>query len=286
MAGPRTKRFAAGVVRWLRLALVAYLLCLLVLMIFEERLIFFPLRHPHGTWQPPGLTFEDAWTETADGVSIHGWYVEHPQPRAIVVFAHGNAGNVTHRNEILRHFRGLGVSALVFDYRGYGRSAGSPNEAGVLADARAARAWLARRAGVPESQIVLAGESLGGGVQVDLAASDGARGLILLNTFDSLPDVAAEIYPWWIPVRLLMRTRLDSASKIGRYDGPLLQVHGTSDSIVPIHCARRLHAAAREPKTWVEVPGGDHNDPWGHETLSAIDRFLDELPPVDGARRP
>src|SRR5690606_21254788 len=103
-----------------------------------------------------------------------------------------------------------------------GRSEGVPSEQGILADARAARQWLAQRAGVREQDIVLMGESLGGGVMVDLAASDGARALILENTFTSLPDVAAFHYPW-LPVRTLMRTRFDSLSKIGNYHGPLLQ---------------------------------------------------------------
>ncbi len=131
---------------------------------------------------------------------------------------------------------------------------------------------------MPESQVVLVGESLGGGVQVDLAAADGARGLILLNTFDSLPDVAATIYPWWIPVRRLMRTRLDSAAKIDRYTGPLFQVHGDRDRIIPLACARRLFDAANEPKEFFVVSGGDHNDPINPATLKAIDRFIESLP--------
>jgi hypothetical protein len=206
--------------------------------------------------------------------------LEHPEPKAVVLFAHGNAGNITNRREVMRTLHSLGASVLVFDYRGYGRSAGSPSEVGVLADARAARGWLAQRTGVAENQIVLAGESLGGGVQVDLAAADGARGLILLNTFDSLPDVAATIYPWWIPVRRLMRTRLDSAAKIGNYAGPLLQSHGDRDSIVPLSCAKRLFAVANDPKELIIVVGGDHNDPLAPVTLRAIDRFFDGLPAV------
>jgi hypothetical protein len=281
MVGPMAQRIAARLFRWLRLALVAYLICLLVLMIFEEKLIFFPAPYPKGDWQPAGSAFEDAWAETADGVAIHGWFLEHPQPKAVILFAHGNAGNITSRDEVVRLLHALGASVLVFDYRGYGRSAGSPNEAGILADARAARGWLAQRTGVAENQVVLAGESLGGGVQVDLAAADGARGLILLNTFDSLPDVAATIYPWWIPVRKLMRTRLDSAAKIGRYQGPLLQVHGDRDRIVPLACARRLFDAANQPKELILVAGGDHNDPVSPTTLKSIGRFLDELPVAD-----
>ncbi len=203
----------------------------------------------------------------------------------MVLIAHGNAGNITNRNDLLRRFRALGASVLVFDYRGYGRSDGSPSEAGVLADARAARAWLAKRTEIPESEIVLCGESLGGGVQVDLAAKDGARGLILISTFDSLAGVAAFHYPW-IPVRLLMRTRLDSLAKIAGYHGPLLQIHGNEDSIVPLQLAQRLYDAASEPKELVVIERGDHNDPLEPVAIAAIDRFLDRLPKQTAALRP
>jgi fermentation-respiration switch protein FrsA (DUF1100 family) len=170
----------------------------------------------------------------------------------------------------------LGVSTMIFDYRGYGRSSGEPSEAGILADARAARAWLAKRAGVNEREIVLMGESLGGGVMVDLAAHDGARGLVLENTFTSLPDVAAFHYPW-LPVRTLMRTRMDSAAKIGKFQGPLLQVHGDADTIIPYAIGQRLHAAANQPKTLLTIPGGNHNDARTQMFFEALDRFLDTL---------
>ena len=130
-----------------------------------------PSRYPAGDWQPAGLAFEDAWFTAKDGTRLHGWYVPHPQPRAVVLFCHGNGGNVALWADVLRilHDR-MGVTAMGFDYRGYGRSEGTPSEAGVLADARAARTWLAQRAGIAENQIVLMGRSLGGAVAVDLAA--------------------------------------------------------------------------------------------------------------------
>ena len=152
----------------------------------------------------------------------------------------------------------MGAAVLVFDYRGYGKSEGKPDEPGVLADARAARTWLAEKAGVAENRIVLMGESLGGAVAVDLAA-DGARALILENTFSSMPDVAAYHYPW-LPVRLLMRTQFNSVAKIRSYHGPLYQSHGDRDSIVPLQLARRLFDAANEPKRFLLVEGADHND--------------------------
>jgi uncharacterized protein len=262
-------------VRWVA---AAGLILLVSLMLFEESLIFFPSRYPEGNWEPRNLEFEDAWFSAADGAPLHGWYAPVDHPRAYLVFAHGNAGHLAHRAELIRFLQqDMHVAVLAFDYRGYGRSQGRPSEAGVLADARAARDWLAERAQLPADGIVLMGESIGGGVMVDLAAADGARGLILENTFTSLPDAAAHHFPW-LPVRLLLRTRLDSIAKIGRYHGPLLQCHGTADTIVPFAQGERLHKAANEPKRLVVIAGGDHNDARRGEWLLALDEFFDQLP--------
>ena len=250
-------------------------------MIFEESLIFHPLRYPAGEWQPAGLVVEDAEFTSADGTRLHGWFVPHGHPRAVVLFAPGNAGNITYRTDRLRRFhRTLDAAVMIFDYRGYGRSEGRPNERGVLADARAARRWLAERTGVAETDIVLVGESLGGGVMVDLAAHDGARALILESTFTSLPDVAAWHYPVF-PVRLLMRNRLTSIDKIAAYRGPLLQCHGDADGIVPYALGERLFAAANQPKRFVSLPGHDHNDPLPTAWHAAMDEFLAGLPPLE-----
>jgi fermentation-respiration switch protein FrsA (DUF1100 family) len=260
--------------RIVRLPLIAYVTIVLLAMWFENSLIYFPTRYPHGDWQPAGLDVEDAWFSSGDGVRLHGWFVAREQPSAVILFCHGNGGNVTHRTDLLRVVpRYANASILVFDYRGYGRSEGVPHEAGILADARAARKWLADRAGVAEQEIVVMGESLGGAVAVDLAATDGARGLILENTFTSLVDVGSYHYPW-LPVRLAMRSRLDSLSKIARYRGPLLQFHGDGDRIVPYAFGTRLHAAANSPKRFVTVPRGDHNDPRLQVHYDAICDFL------------
>jgi fermentation-respiration switch protein FrsA (DUF1100 family) len=246
--------------------------------LLENSLIFFPSVYPEGNWNPSWLRFEDAWFEAADGTKLHGWYVPHDEPRAVVLFAHGNAGNLSDRADVVAEVvERLHVSVLIFDYRGYGRSEGKPSEAGVLLDARAARDWLARRAGVDPKQIVLWGESIGGAVVADLAAHEDARGLVLESTFSSLPDVAAYHYRW-LPVRLLMRSRLDSAAKIGAYHGPLLQIHGDFDRIIPIELGRRLFDAANEPKQFVVVPGGDHNDSRRAIFFRAFDQFVSELP--------
>lgn len=252
-----------------------------ILAAFERSLVYFPARFPQGDWAPQGLQVEDAWITTADGLRIHGWYVPHSAARAQMLFAHGNAGNITHRTDwLVRLNRELGLAVLIFDYRGYGKSAGRPHEAGLLSDARAARQWLAERAGCRETDIVLYGESLGGGVVVNLASHDGARALILESTFTSLPDVAAHHYRW-LPVRLLMREQLNSQTNIARYTGPLLIGHGDADRIIPVQHAEQLFDSARSSmrKRLVILPGHDHNDRQPDTWITAIDELLRELAP-------
>jgi uncharacterized protein len=284
------RRSAAKQYSWIwrtvRVLLVVYLVIVLIAMFMEDSLIYFPTRYPGGNWNQKSLAFDDAWFQSADGTRLHGWYVPHKNPRAFVLYCHGNAGNLSHRLSALNVFnRQVGVSTLIFDYRGYGRSEGKPSEAGILADARAARHWLAEREKIAETDIVLFGESLGGAVAVDLAARDGARALVLEKTFSSMPDVAAYHYPL-LPVRWAMRTRLDSAAKIANYHGPLLQVHGEPDTIVPTCFGRALHEAANQPKKLIIYPGCDHNDPLPPEYYDELRAFLDgiaEHPATKGA---
>jgi fermentation-respiration switch protein FrsA (DUF1100 family) len=263
--------------KWHRLVAVL-LLALSGCVALEESLVFHPRCYPLGNWQRKGIDVEDAWFQAADGVRLHGWFTEVPQPRAVILYAHGNAGNVADHAWQLALFRErLRCSVLVFDYRGYGRSEGTPHEAGILADARAARRWLAERAGVAEKDIVLVGRSLGGGVMVDLAAKDGARGLVLENTFTSMPDMGQHLVGV-LPVRWLVEMRLDSLSLIGNYTGPLLQTHGDADRTIPYEQGKKLFAAAHGPKWFVTAPGGDHNDMPTVEYVDKLDWFLEQLP--------
>jgi fermentation-respiration switch protein FrsA (DUF1100 family) len=245
----------------------------------EESVVFHPNRYPEGDWQPRGLEFEDARFESADGTRLHGWFIQHENPRAVVLFCHGNGGNVAMWGDELRilHDR-LGVTALSFDYRGYGRSEGVPTEEGVLADARAARRWLANRAGIPESEVVVMGRSLGGAVAIDLA-TDGARGLVIESTFTSMPAVGHAMFPW-LPMQSVMQTQFDSLSKIKKYHGPLLQSHGSGDRLLPYAMGQELFDAANPPKKFVTIPNGDHQDPQTPEYYAAFDAFLNSLPAV------
>jgi fermentation-respiration switch protein FrsA (DUF1100 family) len=243
----------------------------------ETSLIFVPTKYPEGNWAPPGLAFEDAYFQSADGVKLHGWYVPHEHPKAIILYCHGNAGNLSIWADVVRVLHDYaGSTVMIFDYRGFGKSEGKPSEAGVLADARAARAWLAKRANCSEQDIVVMGRSLGGAVAIDLASADGARGLILESTFTSMPEVGKTLFPL-LPMKLLMRSRFKSIAKIGNYHGPLLYSHGTSDRLIPFEMGKKLFDAANEPKQFVTISGSDHNDPQTQEYYDALVAFLDRL---------
>ena len=244
----------------------------------HETLLFFPSKYPIGDWSPAGLEVEDCWFTAQDGTRLHGWYVEHPTPRAVVLYAHGNAGNVAEWAGVLRllHER-FRVSVMIFDYRGYGRSEGIPTIEGALLDTRAARLHLAELTNVAPEEIVLWGRSLGGALAIDVAATDGARGLILESTFCSLRDVALVHYPRPV-VDWFIADELNSAESIQGFQGPLLQSHGTADRLVPLSLARSLFEAANEPKKFITVAGGDHNNAGGEAYFQAVEAFLARLP--------
>ncbi len=224
--------------------------------------------------------FEEARFTAADGTRLHGWFRDHPQRRAVVLYLHGNGGNVVLCSSEVHHLAETQqVAVLVFDYRGYGLSEGQPDETGLLADARAARAWLAERTGIPQQRVLLMGRSLGGAVAVDLASEDGAAALVVLNSFTSLPDVAREHFSS-LPAGWMMRQRFNSLGKIGNYDGPLLIGHGDADTLIPFEHGQQLfEAAGSTHKRLVPLPGKGHNDPPGPDWDDELARFLASLPP-------
>jgi uncharacterized protein len=244
----------------------------------DELLLFLPAKYPEGDWKPKGLRFEDARFTAKDGTRIHGWYCPCENPRAVLLLAHGNAGNLTYLSGLLQCFQNdLRVTTLAFDYRGYGRSDGVATVEGVLEDARAARSFLANRAGVKEAEIVLMGRSLGGAVVVQLAAENAPRGLVLESTFSSLRDVASHHYGA-VAALVIPADRLNSAARIGRYKGPLLQSHGDADRTIPYLLGLKLFEAANSPKKLVTNRDGDHNDTQSNEYFRELDRFIGVLP--------
>lgn len=248
----------------------------------ETRGIFQPAKYPAGEWNQTAVLVQDASFAAEDGTKLHGWYVAHAQPKAHALLLHGNAGNVTLLAETLRTLnRRHNLAVLALDYRGFGKSEGKPSEQGLYQDARAARKWLAEKENIDQRDVVLMGNSIGGAVAIDLAAKDGARGLIVANTFTSLPAAAQHQLPW-LPMGLLLSTRMNSLAKIQSYQGPLLLSHGDADEVVPYEQGQQLFEAASGPKRFITNRGGKHNDPQPEEYRQAFDDFLAQLPPLVG----
>ena len=262
---------------------VALFVCLfLALMWFAQRtLIYFPDPYVREATSVGLSDVEQVEFEAEDGVRLRGWFVaarRSSAPATVIVF-NGNAGNRSYRAELAKALRDRGYSTLLFDYRGYGGSAGTPTERGLEADARAARAYLLRRPEVGSSRLVYFGESLGAAVAVGLAAEHPPAALVLRSPFTSMADVGAVHYPI-LPVRLLLRDRYDSIGRIRRITAPLLVIAGSRDSIVPLDQSRRLYDAAAEPKTLVVIDGADHNDAAlliGSPMMESIATFLDRV---------
>lgn len=222
-----------------------------------NRSAFFPMRYPAGEWtRQTEAGAQDAWFTTSDHVRIHAWWKPLPGARAVTLFLHGNAGNVTHRAAAMREIAAAGNAVLVPDYRGYGRSNGRPTEQGLYRDADAAYEWLIAQ-GWPPRRIILHGESLGTSIATDLAARRACAGLILEAPFPSARAVAARVLPLIGP---LLVWGFDTRAKIAHVHAPLLVIHGTADEVIDYTLGQELFAAASEPKTLWAIPGAHHND--------------------------
>jgi len=247
---------------------------------WEQRGIFQPTKYPTGDWSPTAVLVQDASFTAADGTKLHGWYVHQPEPKAHALLLHGNAGNVTLFAETLRVLNQRHkLAVLALDYRGFGKSEGTPSEQGLYQDARAARKWLAEKENIAEGDVVLMGVSMGGAVAVDLASRDGARGLVLASTFTSLPEAAQKQWPL-VPMNLVLSTQMNSLAKIKDYRGPLLITHGDADDVVPYKQGQALYDAAPGPKQFFTVSGGKHETPQPEEYRVALDEFINKLPPL------
>jgi uncharacterized protein len=256
-----------------------YIATIVLLLVFENRLLFFPC--PASTdWQlpPPEMTAQDVWLQTSGG-KMHAWWVPHPDAQGALLYLHGNAGNLSHRNAAVASLKQcLRESVLIVDYPGYGYSEGQPTEAGCYAAADAAYDWLTQTEQIPPERIILFGKSLGGGVAVDLARRRPHRALVLAKTFTSVPDMAQELYPF-LPGRWLVRNRFDSLTKIGSCPAPVFIAHGDCDRTIPCSQGQRLFEAAREPKRFLLMPGCDHNDALPPAFYVELADFIRESPP-------
>lgn len=265
------------------MALLALVLTVRQTKLLDRYLVYFPTRELAGTPADVGLEFEDVFFSASDGVGLHGWFVPANSDITLVYF-HGNGGNIGHRVDIvlMLHER-LGANVFIFDYRGYGRSEGSPSERGFYLDAEAALGYLGSRQDIAQSRLVFYGHSIGAAVAVEMAASQQAYAVILESPFTSVKAMARRAYPLLsrvVPPGLVVRSRYDSLSKIKNVRSPVLVLHGDRDEIAPFEMGRELFEAANEPKRFYIIKGANHNDTHlagGAAYYEAIKGFISDI---------
>jgi hypothetical protein len=274
---------SVGTMLWRIPLLVAGVLGAAMFFGLERYLIYVPERRLEATPQSEGLSYEDVRFPAGDGTRLHGWLIPAPGAAITVLWCHGNAGNISHRVDNAKYLhRLLKATVFLFDYRGYGESAGSLrdlSEEATYSDAEGALALLRARPELAQTRLVYFGRSLGAAIAVELARRHPPAGLILETPFTSIPDMARVVLPF-LPIGSLLATRYDSLSKIGGIRVPLLILHGDRDDVVPIAQGRRLFEAANPPKTFYTIRGARHNDTYivgGGDYFRAWAAFFETL---------
>lgn len=269
----------------LQIILLIYLGLTALIYFKQSSLVFLPEidRSFRGSPADIGLKFSPLKLATADGETLDGWFVPagtKRETRGLVIFFHGNAGNIGHRLDYLSMFHDLGLATLIVDYRGYGRSSGTPTEEGTYLDAAAVWRHATQALEIPAARIVLFGESLGGGVAAQLAGGNRPGALVLASTFTSVPDMGADLYPL-LPIRLLAHIHYDSLARLSQITCPLLVIHSRNDDIIPFTHGQRLFDAGHQPKQFLEIAGG-HNDGFvfgRDDWIRQLDGFLQQTLP-------
>lgn len=246
--------------------LVGYVAAAIWIYARQSRRVYRPWREMVTHPGLHGHPYEDVTLRTDDGILLNAWYVPTPKAQRVLMFFHGNTRNISHFMDSIALFQRLGFSVFLFDYRGYGRSTGTPSERGTYLDAKAAWEYLLRERRLAPDDIVILGRSLGAAIASWIAARHAPHALVLESTFVSLPAVAADHHPW-LPVRLLARYDYPVAENLARIRCPVLVIHSREDEIVGFHHAERLVAAAAGPATLLEI-GGRHYD--GHRASAGV----------------
>lgn len=241
---------------------------------FIGRQVFFPERAHYAAPADFGLTAQDVWLTTSDGVRLHGWHLPAAGSANLMLFCHGNAGNISHRLDNLARLHRAGVAVFIFDYRGYGLSQGKPSEAGLYLDADAAWDWAQAQARRQGGRVVVFGRSLGGVAAVHLAASRQPAGLILESTFTNLGDMA-KVHFHLPGLRSWLGGRFNSQGRAPRVGCPVLMLHGDADDIVPFRLGQELYEALPQPKRFITLGGAGHNDTYLKGGPAYFDRLAD-----------
>ncbi|MEX0661874.1 MAG: alpha/beta fold hydrolase [Balneolaceae bacterium] len=236
-----------------------FLALLLLMYLFQDRLLFMPSSKMVQTPDSFGISTEDFWIETEDGVQIHGWYFPQEDSDQVIVLSHGNAGNISQRITIAETLLETGAAVLMYDYRGYGKSEGSPSEKGLYKDIEAVVAGLKNGKGYAEENIFMYGRSLGGAVAAYAATQFSVGGLVLDSAFRNLKTMVRDVYPF-VPTFLATYKFPTDQYLMELNNTPVIIMHSPNDGIVHFHNGEYLFDVANEPKQFVELRGGHNNN--------------------------
>lgn len=255
--------------------LIGYMLILLLMYLLQSKLTYHPQKELIATPQSIGLSYQEANFHTEDNLKLHGWFVTANPSAPTILYAHGNAGNISGRLQSIQLLNSLGCNVFIFDYRGYGRSEGKPSEEGTYRDISAAWSYLVNQKKMNNDDIVIMGRSLGGAVAAWLAARKDPAAAVIESTFTSAADLGADLYPW-LPVRWLLTYEYKTKEYVQQINAPLFMAHSRDDRVVPFHHGQELYAVANEPKTFVELKGSHGSGFWesGEVYSTALLDFL------------
>ncbi len=245
-------------INFLLLSFISLLLINIWVYFLQPGMIFFPYSQLNSTPQDWGLKYEDVILTTSDQVKIHGWYLPAKKSRQVVLFFHGNAGNISHRGDSLKLFHSLGLNVFIIDYRGYGKSEGVMSEMGSYRDAMAAWDHLVKQRGFKPGNIVIFGRSLGGAIATQLATKVNAQVLIVESTFSSVKDMADIMMPI-ISKLIYLRYQFNTEKIISQVNSPVLLMHSQDDEIIPYELGQKVFSSAKSPKYHFELTGS-HNE--------------------------
>ena len=245
----------------LTIAISIYVVLALMLYLFQGKMVFLsnlPGRALVASPGDVGLDYEDVALTTRDNERLHGWYVPAADSRGVLLFFHGNAGNISHRLDSIKIFHELALDILIIDYRGYGQSTGKTSEQGTYLDAQAAWDYLINTRGIPANRIIVFGRSLGGAIGAWLGVQNTPAAVIIESSFSSGVDMARRLYPF-LPVRLITRLQYPVEEYASRLNCPVLVVHSRYDEIIPFTMGQAIYAAVKQHKKFLELRG-DHNN--------------------------
>lgn len=265
-----------GLMVVLALAAVGYFLVVGWLWVYQDYYMFRGRRA--GLTQTPEArqwVYEDIWIDVPGG-KTHGWWIPADNARGAALFSHGSGKNISYYLEDAAFYRGLGFSVLLYDYGGYGKSTGEPSEARCYADVRAMWKHLTEVRKVPPNRIILGGNSMGGGVTIDLAAEVTPGAVAVESTFTSIPDVLSDMYPW-LPAHLISHIHFRNIDKVSRIQCPVMVVHSTGDAMVPFAQSQKLFSAITAPKKFLQIHGAHRQGKFDSKDLyvPALREFID-----------